>query len=133
MALDIGSKTIGIAISDPLKIAVRPLTTLARRDLETDVQALLTLVQQHGIENLVVGMPLHLSGERSQTAEVIEPLVEQLRAIIEIPVVWAEERLSTKEAETLMFELGLRRDERRKRRNEFAAALILKWYLKESE
>ncbi len=131
MALDVGSRTVGVAVTDPLKLTARPLTTLRRRDLEADVEALCDLMQRHAIERLIVGLPFHLSGERSPTLDSIEPLVSRLKESTSVLVEWMDERLSTKEAEQLMKELGLSQTERRRKRNEFAAALILKWYLEE--
>ena len=131
MALDVGSKTIGIAITDPLKVTVRPLKTLMRENLDTDAERIGELIEEQDIERLVVGMPRHLGGERSGIADLIEPLVKLLERNLEIPIASAEERLSTKEAERLMAEADLPLAERRKRRNEFAAAVILEWYLEE--
>ena len=132
MALDVGSKTIGVAITDPLKVTVRPLKTLIRDNLERDAERIGELIEEQDIEQLVVGMPRHLGGERSSVADLIEPLVKLLEQNFEIPIVPAEERLSTKEAERLMAEADLPQAERRQRRNEFAAAVILEWYLEEA-
>ncbi len=131
MALDVGSKTVGVAVTDPLKLTARPLTTLKRRDLEADVEALSDLMQRYAVERLIVGLPLHLSGDRSPTLDSIEPLVSWLEKTTSVLVEWMDERLSSKEAEQLMKELGISQTERRQKRNEFAAALILKWYLDE--
>ncbi len=131
MALDVGSKTIGVAITDPLKVTARPLKTLIRENLDRDAERIGELIDEQDIERLVVGMPRHLRGERSSIADLIEPLVKLLERNLEIPIASAEERLSTKEAERLMAEADLPLAERRKRRNEFAAAVILEWYLEE--
>ena len=131
MALDVGSKTIGVAITDPLRVTVRPLKTLIRENLESDAERIGELIDEQDIERLVVGMPRHLGGERSSIADLIEPLVKLLEQNLEIPVASAEERLSTKEAERLMAEVNLPLAERKRRRNEFAAAVILEWYLEE--
>ncbi len=131
MALDVGSKTIGVAITDPLKVTVRPLKTLIRETLDRDAERIGEFIDEHDIERLVVGMPRHLGGERSSIADLIEPLVKLLEQNLEIPIASAEERLSTKEAERLMAESDVPLAERRKRRNEFAAAVILAWYLEE--
>ena len=95
------------------------------------MEALRDLMERHRIERLIVGLPLHLSGERSPTLDSIEPLVSRVKKTTSVLVEWMDERLSTKEAEQLMKELGLSQTERRRKRNEFAAALILKWYLEE--
>ena len=132
MALDVGSKTIGIAVTDPLKITVRPLTTLSRETVQQDTEQIGRMVQDHQVERVVVGMPRHLGGGKSEILEVIEPLVTNLRETLGIPVQWAEERLSTKHAEKLMAQAGVPVSQRRSKRNEFSAAVILQWYLEES-
>ena len=132
MALDVGSETIGIAVTDPLKITVRPLKTLIRETVNLDAKKIFQLMDEQQVEKLIVGMPKHLGGERSAILEHIEPLVERLEANTEIPIDWAEERLSTKHAERLMAEAGLTLAKRRKKRHEFSAAVILQWYLDES-
>ncbi len=131
MALDVGSKTIGVAITDPLRVTVRPLKTLIRENLESDAERIGELIDEQDIERLVVGMPRHLGGERSSIADLIEPLVKLLEQNLEIPVASAEERLSTKEAERLMAEVDLPLADRKRRRDEFAAAVILEWYLED--
>ena len=68
MALDVGSKTIGVAITDPLKVTVRPLKTLMREKLDRDAERIGELIDEQDIERLVVGMPRHLGGERSGIA-----------------------------------------------------------------
>ena len=131
MCLDVGSKRIGVAVTDPLKITARPLTTFRRQNLSQDVGQLCKIIAEYQIEKLVVGKPLHLSGRESSTLKIIEPLISQLREMIKIEVKWAEERLSTKEAEQIMAKKNLSIKERRLRRDEFSAAVILQWYLSE--
>ena len=133
MSLDVGSKKIGIAITDPSKIIARPLTTLFRTTRKADVQTICQLMNTHQVDKLIVGMPKHLGGEYSATLEVISPLVEDLKTVVKVPIEWAEERLSTKCAEELMAEVGLSLDERHNKRDEYAAAVILQWYLEESQ
>ncbi len=129
MALDVGSKTIGVAITDPLKITARPLTTLPRSNLWRDVKQILELIHQYQVDRLIIGRPHHLGGTPSVVLKAIEPLAKRLGSCL--PVEWAEERLSTKEAEQLMAEIDLPQVERKKRRHEFSAAVILRWYLNE--
>jgi len=135
MALDVGSKSIGVALTDTLNVMASPLTTLARASKSIDVcTQVYQLVQTHGVEKLIVGRPRHLGGESSDVCtQVVEPFVIRLKKVCPVPIVWAEERLSSKEADQRMVEAGLSQTERLKRRNEFAAAVILEWYLTESE
>lgn len=133
MALDVGTKTIGVALSDPLGLTAHPLTTLSRRNLEQDVRRLLQLAEAHGVGRCIIGRPRHMDGRPSETIRVIQPLAERLASGSNLEVQWYDERLSTREAEAVMARLGLPIEERRRRRNEFAAAVILQWYLDDSQ
>jgi len=131
MALDVGSKVIGVAISDPLKMTARPLTTLKRTELQKDLSEVISLAESNDVDRIILGRPTYLSGQESKTLSFISPLMETLREHWEGELDWADERLSSKEAEQLMGELGIKPSERRKKRDQFAAALILQWYLEE--
>lgn len=129
MGLDVGSKVIGVALSDPLQIIARPLTTLARGDESEEIEQLLKLIDEYEVEGIVVGRPTHLSGKRSATLELIERFIQELTQGRCLTVIWSDERLSSKEAEELMKTLGIAVKQRRAKRDEFAAALILQWHL----
>lgn len=132
MALDIGHKRIGVAISDPLKMTARPLQTLQRRGLNNDADAIIKLAQHWDVGSFIVGQPLHLDGRSSPALQMMGALVELIQERTGLPVKWVDERLSSKEAEELMAESGIRTIDRRSRRDEFAAAIILRRYLEES-
>lgn len=132
MGLDVGSRTIGVALTDLLRITTRPWGTLRRKGLEEDAQRILDLIREHEVTQLVIGCPRHLDGRPGEVLSQIEPLARRIQQQSGLRVEWAEERLSSKEAERLMAEMGCSVDERRKRRDEFAAALILRWYLDEA-
>ncbi len=131
MALDVGSKTIGLAITDPLKITVRPLGTLERESRRRDSEKVLETAALHHVDRLIVGRPLHLDGRTSDILSIIEVLVSDIARRSNVQIEWMDERLSSKEAEALMAEAGIAIRDRRKRRNEFAAAVILTRYLEE--
>lgn len=131
MALDVGSKTIGLAITDPLRITVRPLGTLERENLGRDGARVLETAAFHQVDKLIVGRPLHLDGRPSDILTVVEALVSEISRRSTVQIEWMDERLSSKDAETLMAEAGVPVRDRRKRRNEFAAAVILTRYLEE--
>ena len=131
MALDIGSKRIGVAISDLLRITARPLVTLERTDSAEDVHRIIELAEMHQVTHIVVGRPLNLSGKRGPIVDLVESFVGLLEKESELVIKWADERLSTKEAEALMGELGMDITQRRAKRDQYAAALILTWYLEE--
>ena len=131
MALDVGSKRCGVAVTDPLKLTSRPLLTFERKSLEEDVERITGLLREYRVERLIVGQPRHLSGRASSVSEVINPLVTRLRGQGTVRIEWMDERLSTKEAESVMRELGIPPHRRRQKKDEFSAAVILKWYLEE--
>jgi putative Holliday junction resolvase len=131
MALDVGSRRCGVAVTDPLKLTSRPLLTFERESLEQDVERVSRLMKEYQVERLIVGQPLHMSGRSGAIVQAAIPLVSRLRQRERVPVEWMDERLSTKEAEAVMRELGVPPQRRRQRKDEFSAALILKWYLDE--
>jgi putative Holliday junction resolvase len=133
LALDVGEKTIGLAVSDPLGLAPRPLATLSRRGARTDVPALDQLAREHGAEALLVGYPVHVSGEAGTAAARAARLARQLKAKTGLPVLGIDERYSTLEAEEFLREAGGRRGRRRPDDHAVAAALILRRFLEEGE
>lgn len=131
MALDVGSKRIGVAVSDPLRMTATPMSTIERKDISSDIQELLSLASRQGVTRIIVGRPLTLTGRKAPVVDLVERFVDALREKCPIRIEWADERLSTKEAESLMSELGIKVAQRRARRDQYAAALILTWYLQE--
>lgn len=129
MSLDVGSKRIGVGLSDRLRITARPLATLRRTGLEEDARRVLELAVSHEVTLLVVGLPLHMDGTPAASRELADPLVLRVSEISNLPVVWCDERLSSKEAEERMAEARIPVSRRRQRRDEFAAAIILQRYM----
>lgn len=129
--MDVGSKRCGVAVTDPLKLTSRPLLTFERKSLEEDVARITGLLREYRVERLIVGQPRHLSGRSSSIAQAAIPLVNRLRGEETVRVEWMDERLSTKEAESIMRELGIPPRQRRRKKDAFSAAVILKWYLEE--
>lgn len=134
MALDLGSRRIGVAVSDDAGIMAHPLTTL-----ETDKQgglpfdALRRLLRERSVGGLVVGLPRRLDGTHGPEAEAAEAVAEELRAALNLPVELWDERLTSVEAERLMIEAGVRRKKRRGATDRIAAALILQGFLDHQE
>lgn len=132
MALDIGHKRIGVAISDPLRMTARPLQTLQRRSLDVDAAAISQLAEDWDIGEIIVGKPRHLDGRNALIMQMMQTLVGEIQKHTDLSIKWVDERLSSKEAEELMAESGIKVADRRSRRDEFAAAVILRRYLEES-
>lgn len=129
LAIDVGDRRVGVAISDPLGHWARPLTVLQRRSKQHDYEAIARLVQEHEADLVVVGHPLELSGEVGPQARRVERYAAGLAAQIPVPVVLWDERLSTAEAERILHESGETSRQYRGRLDAVAAAVILQSYL----
>ncbi len=128
MALDVGDKRIGMAITDALGITVQGRPTLRRRTLESDIEQIRQVVADEEVEEVVVGHPLHMDGASSPQSQKVEKFVESLRDAIGVRVVLWDERLTSFAAEQHLEELGFDWRARRKHVDEVAAILILEDY-----
>ena len=129
LAVDLGSKNIGVAVSDGLGITVRPVETIRRSSVKNDIARLQFLIAELEAEAVVVGLPLKMDGATGDAAKTVLRFVEQLRAEIELPIFTQDERLTSYEAEQIMMERGWNREQRRAKSDEIAATIILQDYL----
>jgi putative Holliday junction resolvase len=129
LAIDLGSKRIGIAVSDGLGITVRPVETIKRSGMARDLARLKVLVQDLEAEAVVVGLPLRMDGTVGAAALDAIGFVEKLKSQIAVEVFTQDERLTSYEADQIMAERGLSREVRRARSDEFAATIILHDFL----
>ena len=129
IGLDVGDKRIGIAVSDPTGFLASAERVLKRVSIAKDVAALAGMVQEFEAEAIIVGLPLHLSGRSGTQAESVQNFIERLKPHITVPVVFWDERLSTKGARVLLVEAGMRPAQRSARIDAAAAAVILQSYL----
>lgn len=131
MALDYGTKAIGLALSDELGWTARPLTTLRREKLNLTqlLEQLVTLLAEHEVGTLVIGLPLNMDGSHGPAAARVESFVALLKQQTDVPVVLLDERLTSYEADQMLRELGIGPRERRAKSDEYAALLILRDYL----
>ncbi len=128
IALDVGEKTVGIAVSDELGITASPRETL-RRD-GTELDRLAAMVAAENVGEVVVGLPISLNGTLGPSAQKVLEFVEQLRQRLTIPVVTCDERLTTAQAEKSLISANVKRAKRRQVIDQVAAALILESYLR---
>ena len=139
IALDLGDKRIGIAVTDPLGYTVQPLMTLYRKAPRADLKSIARLIRKHGIVEVVVGKPLHMSGEQSRRAHKAEVFANDLHAATGVPVHLWDERLTSWDAHQLLDDTtGRRRTsaDRQKRKqiiDQVAAVLILESFLQARE
>jgi len=129
LAIDLGTKKIGTAISDALGITVRPVETIARSADDRDIARLQFLVDDLEAEAVVVGLPLRMDGTVGDAAAAAMRFVEKLRGKLGVAVYMQDERLTSYEAEQMMIERGFAKTKRRARSDEFAAMIILQDYL----
>ena len=130
LGLDLGSRRIGLAISDPETAIAFPAGTLERRGLEKDLAALLALTRERGVSRIVLGLPLHLDGRAGRAAEAAQAFADALREATSLPVDMMDERWTTVEAERALREAPSGRRRRRKQVvDAMAATLLLRTYL----
>lgn len=129
LALDVGDKRIGVAISDPSQVLARSLKVIQRGSRQEDFAAVARLVEEYEVEKVVVGYPLSLDGKAHAQAEKVEHYATGLAESLTVPMLLWDERFSTVTAERLMREAGVRSKKRRERIDAVAAAVILQDYL----
>ena len=129
LALDVGRKRIGLAVSDPLGLTAQGLMVLERRDWDQDLARLLKIARPYQVQEVLVGLPRHMNGRLGEQAEEILALAQALADALHVKVVTWDERLSTVEAERLLIEADMSRRRRRRVVDQVAATLILQAYL----
>ena len=129
MGLDVGSHTIGMAISDELGLTAQGLKTLKRKSMEDDLREIAAIIGQFEINKIVVGLPINMDGTLGEQAENALRWVEVLKDQTQLPVVTWDERLSTVGAKKVLLEADLSRRKRKKVIDKLAAVLILQGYL----
>jgi len=129
MALDVGDKRIGMAITDALGVTVQGRPTLNRKTLTGDIEQIRQMIDDEAVAEIVVGHPLHMDGASSPQSQKVERFVETLREAVGVRIVLWDERLTSFAAEQHLEELGLDWRARRKHVDEVAAIFILEDYL----
>ena len=129
IALDVGTKTIGVAISDPLRITANPVCTVARKGVVQDVKRLLEICRERQVEALVVGLPLELDGSEARSARLARQVGDALGEALGIEPLYLDERYSSVEAERALIEADLSRKKRKTVIDQAAAVLILRSFL----
>lgn len=129
LGLDVGSKRIGIAISDPLGITAQGLETLQRQNRRLDFQKLAKLVADYEVAEIVVGFPLRMSGAEGIQAEKMQRFADELRERLKLPVHLWDERLTSAEANRLLRETEMSIKRRGQVVDQMAAVLILQSWM----
>jgi putative Holliday junction resolvase len=129
LAIDYGTRRLGLAVSDPLGITAQPLATLERSSTREDIGRLRTIVEERGVKRAVIGLPRNLDGSPGALWEESERFRSRVADELGIPVEGWDERLSTVEAERMLIGADVSRRKRRGVIDKIAATLILQSYL----
>lgn len=129
LALDVGAKRIGVAVSDELGLLATPRTVIFRRSTQAALEEIVRLVRAEEARLVVVGLPISLDGQLHSQAQTVQRFAERLRKLLDVPLVYADEMLSTVRAEERLRAAGVRANRIRERIDAMAAAVILEEYL----
>jgi len=133
MALDYGSKTVGVAVCDALGITAQGVETIVRKEenkLRKTLARLEALTAEYQIETIILGYPKNMDDSIGERAQKTEEFRELLVRRLQLPVVLWDERLTTMEANEILTESGVRQEDRKKVIDKIAATLILQSYLR---
>ena len=129
LGLDVGTKTIGVAVSDPLGITAQGVTTIRRSSASADLAELRAIVELYNAVLLVVGYPRNMNGTVGDQARYVERFVESIQAAIPLPVAYVDERLTTRMAQQAMIDGRVKAEKRKQLIDQQAAVIILQGYL----
>jgi len=133
MALDVGKVRVGVALTDPLGYTAQPLLTLWRKNLSEDMRSLRRLIRKHEVVKIIVGNPLHMSGDVSPWAAKVQQFAEELHERSGVPLVLWDERLSSVAAHEILNEAGHDRRDRKNIIDQVAAVVILRGWMEATQ
>lgn len=133
LGLDVGSKTIGVAVSDALKLTAQGLTTIMwdEHDMSSADDELTSIIKEHEISEIVIGLPKHMNGSLGERGKISQIYARRLEKKFSLPVHLLDERLTTVEAERILLEGDLSRRKRKEVIDKMAAVIILQNYLQQ--
>jgi putative Holliday junction resolvase len=129
VAIDLGARRIGVAVTDELRMSAHPHATLARHGGQRDLDSIAAVVRQFDAALVVLGLPLSPEGEVGPAARSVQTFAERLRAALSVPVEFIDESFSTVEAEDVLLAADMSRQRRRQVIDRVAAAVILRRWL----
>ena len=129
LGLDVGSKTIGVAISDPLGWTAQGIDTIRRKNKEQDIELVHKICKDYGVETIVIGLPKNMNGTFGESGERVLALAELIKEKTNLPIEMWDERLTTVAAHRAKLEADLSRGKRKKIVDNVAATYILQGYL----
>ncbi|WP_125154658.1 Holliday junction resolvase RuvX [Clostridium rectalis] len=129
LGLDVGDRTIGVAVSDPLGLTAQGITTIRRKGIDNDIDELKKICAQYGVEKIVSGLPKNMNGTLGPQSEKVRDFCDVLHNKIDKEIIFWDERLTTVAAHKAMLEADLSRSKRKKIVDKIAAVYILQGYL----
>jgi len=124
LGIDLGGRRVGIALSDPGGLIAQPLETLIVKGVEDTVRQVRQLIDQYQPAGIVIGLPLNLSGDKSELSVEVEKFADRLREACQTPIYFEDERLSSRQAETVLHAYGKKIKGHKEKIDRMAAAII---------
>ncbi|SRR5699024_7913249 len=129
MGLDVGDKTIGVALSDPLFISAQPLETIKRTKASKDIDRLVEIINDYEVSTIVVGLPKNMNNSIGPQSMKVMSFVDLMKKRIDNEIIYQDERMTTLQSERVLIDMNVRRENRKKYIDKIAAAFILQTYL----
>ena len=129
LAIDPGKVRLGLAISDAERRLASPLLTYTRRDPQQDARFLKKVIEDEEVCSIIIGLPVHLNGSEGEQAKAARAFGAWLQVVTGLPCVFYDERFTTSEAESALWDAGLTHKKRKARRDQVAAQILLQTYL----
>jgi len=129
MGLDLGDKTIGVALSDPMFLIANPLETIKRNKASHDIKRLVELIEANDVESIVVGLPKNMNNSIGPQSMKVMSFVDLLKKQTDKEIIYQDERMTTIQSEKVLIDMDVRRENRKKHIDKIAASFILQTYL----
>lgn len=129
LGLDMGDKTIGVAVSDEMGWTAQGLKTLIRKGFNEELSSIKEIIEEYGVKEILVGLPKNMNGSIGPQGKKVITFVERLKTALSLPVLLWDERLSTVRAEKVLLEADMSRKKRKGLKDKLAAQFILQGYL----
>ena len=129
MGLDVGDKTIGVALSDPMFLIANPLETIKRKKASLDINRLVELINEYDVEKIVVGLPKNMNNSIGPQSMKVMSFVDLLKKQTDKEIVYQDERMTTLQSERVLIDMDVRRENRKEHIDKIAASFILQTYL----
>lgn len=129
MGLDVGDKTVGVAVSDALFVTAQPYETIKRRKTKFDIDRIVEIVNDKEVSLIVVGLPKNMNNTIGPQSMKVMSFVDLIKKRIDIDIVYEDERLTTVQSEAVLIDMNVRRENRKAHIDKIAASFILQSYL----